>query len=125
MLQMAAQDTSPEGLRLSLIVEMLYGGGLRVSELAGMRLAAVAGRGEFIRVTGKGQNERLSPLSPAARLALDWQAPAPLIGRIIQTIIRMTRQGATWPLRLLGLAYQAGPTRRRGLPAPRRTHPSC
>jgi len=32
MLQMAAQDTSPEGLRLSLIVEMLYGGGLRVSE---------------------------------------------------------------------------------------------
>src|SRR6516164_9505968 len=38
MLRTAAQDTSPEGLRLSLIVEMLYGGGLRVSELAGMRL---------------------------------------------------------------------------------------
>jgi len=71
MLQMAAQDTSPEGLRLSLIVEMLYGGGLRVSELAQMRLAAVAGRGEFIRVIGKGQKERLSPLGPAARVALD------------------------------------------------------
>jgi len=71
MLQMAAQDTSPEGLRLSLIVEMLYGGGLRVSELAGLRLAAVAGKSEFIRVTGKGQKERLSPLSPAARAALD------------------------------------------------------
>jgi len=71
MLQMAAQDSSPEGLRLSLIVEMLYGGGLRVSELAGMSLAAVAGKGEFIRVTGKGQKERLSPLSPAARTALN------------------------------------------------------
>src|SRR5476649_1070148 len=35
MLRTAAQDQSPEGLRLSLIVEMLYGGGLRVSELAG------------------------------------------------------------------------------------------
>src|SRR6185503_18997935 len=63
-LQMAAQDSSPEGERRSLIVEMLYGGGLRVSELAGMSLAAVAGKGEFIRVTGKGQKERLSPLSP-------------------------------------------------------------
>ena len=41
MLAAAAQDSSPEGLRLSLIVEMLYGGGLRVSELAGMPLAAV------------------------------------------------------------------------------------
>ena len=59
MLQVAARDVSPQGLRLSVIVEMLYGGGLRVSELAGMRLAAVAGKGEFIRVTGKGQKERL------------------------------------------------------------------
>ncbi len=41
MLRTAAEDSSPEGLRLSLIVEMLYGGGLRVSELAGMSLAAV------------------------------------------------------------------------------------
>ena len=71
MLQVAARDVSPQGLRLSVIVEMLYGGGLRVSELAGMRLAAVAGKGEFIRVTGKGQKERLSPLSPSARAALD------------------------------------------------------
>ena len=71
MLQMAAQDTSPQGLRLSLIVEMLYGGGLRVSELAGMRLAAVAGKSEVIRGTGKGQKARLCPLSPGARRAWD------------------------------------------------------
>src|SRR3954466_4824021 len=71
MLAVATEDTSPEGLRLTLIVEMLYGGGLRVSELAGMPLAAVRARENFIRVTGKGNKERLSPLSPAARSALD------------------------------------------------------
>ena len=37
-----------------------------------------------------------------ARLDLTWRAPVPQIGRIVQTIIRMTRQGATWPLRVLG-----------------------
>jgi integrase/recombinase XerD len=71
MLAAASQDPTPEGLRLSLIVEMLYGGGLRVSELAGMKLAAVQTREGFIRVTGKGNKERLSPLSGAARTALD------------------------------------------------------
>jgi integrase/recombinase XerD len=71
MLAIAAEDRSPEGLRLTLIVEMLYGGGLRVSELAGMTLAAVRAPAQFIRVTGKGNKERLSPLSPAAREALD------------------------------------------------------
>jgi integrase/recombinase XerD len=71
MLQAAAEDQSPEGLRLSLIVEMLYGGGLRVTELAGLSLAAVRSKEAFIRITGKGNKERLSPLSPAARIALD------------------------------------------------------
>jgi integrase/recombinase XerD len=71
MLATAAEDRSPEGLRLTLIVEMLYGGGLRVSELAGMTLAAVQTRENFIRVTGKGNKERLSPLNISARGALD------------------------------------------------------
>jgi hypothetical protein len=35
-------------------------------------------------------------------LKLGWQAPTPVVARIITTIIRMTRQGATWPLRALG-----------------------
>ena len=70
MLAAAAQDQTPEGLRLTLMVEMLYGGGLRVSELAGMKLAAVRTSEGFIRVTGKGNKERLTPLSGAAREAL-------------------------------------------------------
>src|ERR1700742_297999 len=71
MLATAAQDQTPEGLRLTLIVEMLYGGGLRVTELAGLTLAAVRTRENFIRITGKGNKERLTPLSGAARTALD------------------------------------------------------
>ena len=54
MLTTAAEDQTPQGLRLTLIVEMLYGGGLRVSELAGLTLAAVRTKDYFIRFTGKG-----------------------------------------------------------------------
>ena len=71
MLQTAMQDESPEGLRLTCIVEMLYGGGLRVSELAGLKLAAVRTHEGFIRITGKGNKERLTPLNVSARAALD------------------------------------------------------
>jgi integrase/recombinase XerD len=71
LLARAAQDVSPEGLRLSAMLEMLYGGGLRVSELAGLKLSAVRTREAFIRVIGKGGKERLVPLSPPARAALD------------------------------------------------------
>jgi predicted nucleotidyltransferase len=35
------------------------------------------------------------------RLAEGWEAPAALVGRIIGVIVRMTRQGGTWPLRTL------------------------
>jgi len=66
----AAAGEAPEDLRLTLIVEMLYGGGLRVSELAGLPLAAARARDGFIRVVGKGNKERFSPLSEAARAAL-------------------------------------------------------
>jgi integrase/recombinase XerD len=71
MLQTAMQDETPEGLRLTCIVEMLYGGGLRVTELAGLKLAAVRTHEGFIRITGKGNKERMTPLNVSARAALD------------------------------------------------------
>lgn len=37
----------------------------------------------------------------ADRLQLGWEAPVALIGHIIGVIVRMTRQGGTWPLRTL------------------------
>ena len=71
MLKTAADDTSPEGLRLTCIVEMLYGGGLRVTELAGLKLAGARTHEGFIRITGKGNKERMTPLNGSARAALD------------------------------------------------------
>ena len=67
----AAADETPEGRRLICIVEMLYGGGLRVSELAGLPLSAAKARDGFIRIIGKGNKERLAPLNASAKAALD------------------------------------------------------
>jgi integrase/recombinase XerD len=61
---------SEEGVRLNCIVEILYGSGLRVSELATLPLAAVRGRENVVLVKGKGGKERLAPLNPRARAAI-------------------------------------------------------
>jgi integrase/recombinase XerD len=63
-------EKSAEGKRLLAIVEMLYAGGLRVSELAGMPLASVMTKETFVLVRGKGNKERLAPLNPSARMAI-------------------------------------------------------
>jgi integrase/recombinase XerD len=70
MIATAAQDERAEGKRLTAIVEMLYAGGLRVSELAGMPLASVKGKEGFVLVKGKGDKERLAPLNREARAAI-------------------------------------------------------
>ena len=67
----AAQEGAddPEGLRDVAILELLYGSGLRVSELCGLDLE---GLGEVsIKVLGKGSKERTVPLGQVAAEALD------------------------------------------------------
>ena len=71
LIDTAAEQEGPEGLRLVCIVEMLYAAGLRVSELVGLPLAAARGREGVLMVRGKGGKERLVPLGPSARVALD------------------------------------------------------
>ncbi|MGI8840348.1 MAG: tyrosine recombinase [Caulobacteraceae bacterium] len=58
------------GLRLVAIVELLYASGLRVSELVGLPLAAMASDPAYLIVKGKGGKERLAPLNGAARAAV-------------------------------------------------------
>jgi len=60
----------PEGLRLTALLEVLYASGLRVSELVGLPLAAVARNERHLIVRGKGGKERLVPLSDPALDAL-------------------------------------------------------
>ena len=58
----------PEGLRDRAILELLYGSGLRVSELTNLEIDDVDIRGAAVLVTGKGRKQRKVPLGdPAAR----------------------------------------------------------
>ncbi|MGA9525454.1 MAG: tyrosine recombinase XerC [Myxococcaceae bacterium] len=54
------------GLRDRALLEVLYGAGIRVSELCGLSLNDVDLRGRIIRVLGKGSKERLCPLNANA-----------------------------------------------------------
>lgn len=68
---MDAVDVSDAaGLRNRAMLEVLYGCGLRVSELTGMDVGDVLFEDGFVRVVGKGGKERVSPLSGAALRAL-------------------------------------------------------
>lgn len=57
---------SPSGVRDRAILEMLYGCGLRVSELCGLCISHVYLDEGFVRVVGKGDKERLVPLGEPA-----------------------------------------------------------
>ena len=62
-------------LRDTALFELLYATGLRVSELVGLPVSAVRGDPRMILVRGKGDKERMVPLSSPARAALvDWLA---------------------------------------------------
>lgn len=61
-----------EGHRNRAIVEMLYGSGLRVSELVNLRLSDLYREEGFMRITGKGKKQRLVPISPVANEWLEY-----------------------------------------------------
>ncbi|MDB5016590.1 MAG: xerD 2 [Mucilaginibacter sp.] len=66
----AIDVSKPEGGRNKAILEVLYGCGLRVSELTELKLSNLYLDIEFIKVTGKGSKERLVPIGGSAVKAL-------------------------------------------------------
>lgn len=73
-----ASGNRPEAVRLLALVELLYGSGLRATELVGLPLAAVPRDAPFLTVTGKGGQQRMVPVSGRARQALSrWLAVRP------------------------------------------------
>ncbi|MBP8782166.1 MAG: site-specific tyrosine recombinase XerD [Paludibacteraceae bacterium] len=56
----------PEGIRNRAIIETSYSCGLRVSELVELKLSDIFWQEEFIKVVGKGNKERLIPISRTA-----------------------------------------------------------
>ena len=63
--------SKPEGHRNKAIIETLYGCGLRVSELVNLRLTDIHYTEEFVVVTGKGNKQRLVPVSGKALKEID------------------------------------------------------
>lgn len=63
--------SKPEGHRNKAIIETLYGCGLRVSELVKLRLTDIHKKEGFIIVIGKGDKQRLVPISNTALKAID------------------------------------------------------
>jgi integrase/recombinase XerD len=114
----AVDASTPLGLRDRAMLEVLYGGGLRVSEHVGLPLVALDLRAGLARVLGKGSRERMVPLGTPAleALAAYLEQGRPTLVRAAKRATdavflsrrgtRMTRQN--FFIRLRGIARQAG-----------------
>lgn len=68
---MAQPDCStPEGVRDAAILELFYSTGIRLSELIGLRLPDIDFQNTTIKVTGKGNKQRIIPFGRPARAAV-------------------------------------------------------
>jgi integrase/recombinase XerD len=73
-----ADHPPPSDYRLSALVEMLYGSGLRATELVALPRTSVVADKPYIILIGKGAKERLVPISDRARSAVaKWHAFVP------------------------------------------------
>ncbi|HMO67852.1 MAG TPA: tyrosine recombinase [Novosphingobium sp.] len=73
-----AAGEKPQAVRLLALLELIYGSGLRASEVVSLPLAAVPRDAPFLTVTGKGRQQRMVPVSSRARQALSrWLALRP------------------------------------------------
>ena len=73
--RLAVAHPLPRDLRLAALVELLYGSGLRATELVSLPRAAIHPDRPFLILKGKGGRERLVPISDRARAAVAaWRA---------------------------------------------------
>ena len=88
--------SKPEGHRNKAIIETLYGCGLRVSELVNLRLTDIHYNEEFIVVTGKGNKQRLVPISRKALKEIDIYKQDRNLLKVIkdQNILFLNRRGS-------------------------------
>lgn len=75
LLAAAQKLPPPDDLRMEAALELLYAGGLRISELLGLKIQDISPQKSALMITGKGGKERLVPITELAlQRALDWLA---------------------------------------------------
>ena len=90
----AAVDTStPKGLRDCAMLEVLYSCGLRVSELTSLRMQDLFFGEGYIRVIGKGDKQRLVPISAAARDRIQLYLEKRRSARASEEIVFLNNRG--------------------------------
>ncbi|MDE2341377.1 MAG: tyrosine-type recombinase/integrase, partial [Alphaproteobacteria bacterium] len=76
--RLAEVPPQPNAFRLAALIELLYGSGLRASELVALDLFAIAPDRSFAIIIGKGDKERMVPVSDRARAAVAaWRTHRP------------------------------------------------
>jgi integrase/recombinase XerD len=89
--------SKPEGRRNRAMLEVLYGSGLRVSELTDLRLSNIYFERGFIRIKGKGSKERLVPIGRKALKEIQHYLPdrngLPQIARGHEDVLFLNRRG--------------------------------
>lgn len=88
--------SAPEGHRNRAILEVLYSCGLRVSELVSLRISDLFFEDSFIRVTGKGDKQRLVPIGEPAVRAVQFylsQTRRSLASKKAEDILFLNRRG--------------------------------
>ncbi|UAT43214.1 tyrosine recombinase [Anaplasmataceae bacterium AB001_6] len=121
LLENAEKDISVSGLRMVVMIEIMYSSGLRVSELLAIKISDVNNlrNGNFFYVKGKGSKERVVPLTEKALDALYayikvrnsdsiWLFPKDSRGvkskkKVNTEDKHMTRQGFAIALKSLGI----------------------
>ncbi len=79
-----AESGKAQSIRLLALLELLYGSGLRASELVSLPLSAVPRDAPFLTVMGKGGQARMVPVSNRARQVLaKWLDVRPMDGRFL------------------------------------------
>ena len=89
--------SKPQGQRNRAIIEVLYGCGLRVSELVELKLSQIFEQEEYITVIGKGDKQRLVPISQEAleqiNLYLEQTRNNQVVQRGCEDILFLNRRG--------------------------------
>ena len=74
-MQAAIDLSKPEGQRNKAIIEFMYSCGLRVSELVNLQLSDIHREEGFLHIVGKGNKQRLVPVSDTALRQMDFYLP--------------------------------------------------